>query len=156
MTVDWEKYSDLIAREFDLSRIQKTMHCLVMIELLKAVGEEMTKLDAQGKISLFHDRTNYDGALQHIFSALINSPEFPHSPRFATMASLSWQDCIPLQPADLFAFEACKQFKRASTGIAPRKSFNLLAQLPHLAWKHQHIGAASLMNMSVRMKAVLQ
>jgi hypothetical protein len=122
-TADWNKFSDFMSEELGLRSTDKAIYCLVLIELLKAIGAEMTKINPQEKISLFHDRTNYDGTIQHIFSGCMNAPNFLHATRFVTLASVSWKDCLALQPADMFAFEASKQHQRIDLGADPRKSF---------------------------------
>jgi hypothetical protein len=97
--------------------------------LMYMIGEDFEKIPRdpsyhkEAKIALFHDRTGgngkYDPGILRVFNQQMNDPNFPHRKWFTTIAPMSWEDCIALQPADLIAFEC---FKEAEARIAARKS----------------------------------
>lgn len=85
------------------------------------------------KITLFHDRTagncDYDATILRSFNSLINDPTFVGREMFSTIGPLSWKDCIPLQPADLLAFEGFKQAEAKLAERESRKSFKALLNM---------------------------
>ncbi len=82
------------------------------------------------KITIFYDGGKLSPMAARAFSSLKND-----GPRdgedvaqhFVTMAPLSWEDCLLLQPADLLAFEGMKRVDGHLNGSrAIRKSFAAL------------------------------
>ena len=76
--------------------------------LMSEIGKGIMELP-QGKITLFHERCAYDGVLLDSFNTLINDPTFISRKCFTTIAPMGWEDCVPLQPADLIAYENFKE-----------------------------------------------
>jgi len=68
------------------------------------------KKDAGHRVAIIHDRTQgYDGVIVDAFNTMLNDPSVPHYKKlFTTIAPMGWEDCIPLQPADLIAYEGFK------------------------------------------------
>ena len=60
------------------------------------------------KISLIHDRGPCDGILLDAFNQMMKDPGFRGVHFFSTIAALPWQGCVPLQAADLLAYENFK------------------------------------------------
>jgi hypothetical protein len=84
------------------------------------------------KITLFHDRTTsgkYDPTILRAFSKTVVTSSFPYKGYFTTIAALSWEDCIALQPADLVAFEIMKDAEAREQARQERKSFKALLAL---------------------------
>lgn len=77
---------------------------------------------------LFHERCSHDGLYLDAFNALMNDPTFKGKEYFSTIAALGWEHCIPLQPADMIAYETFKEAERQFTGRKRRKSLELLMQ----------------------------
>jgi len=78
-------------------------------------------------VVLFHDRCNYDAVLLKSFNEMINATDFPEGKKiFSTIAPLSWEDCIPLQAADMIAYEAFKEAERKISGRRRRKSLEFI------------------------------
>lgn len=78
------------------------------------------------KFVLFHDRCNYDSVLLNTFNQVLADRTFGAQHMFSTIAPLSSTDCIPLQAADLVAYEDFKEAERHSTGRQRRKTLDLL------------------------------
>ena len=82
--------------------------CFVMLE----IGDFTLRRERDAVISLVHDRCDYDTAMLEMFNAMVNDDGFPYRQRFTTIASMSWEHCVPLQPADLMAYENFKESQR--------------------------------------------
>jgi hypothetical protein len=81
----------------------------IMHEIGKGVVTEVPDYT----VTLFHERCAYDGVLLEAFNQLINDPGFAYKHVFTTIAPIGWERCIPLQPADLVAYENFKEVHRA-------------------------------------------
>lgn len=77
------------------------------------------------RLVMFHDRCNYDVALLQTFKRVMADPTFDGSRYFTTMAPLGWEDCIPLQGADLIAYECFKDAQNPDKSKR-RKTLDLL------------------------------
>jgi hypothetical protein len=75
--------------------------------------------------------------------------EFEYSQYFTTIAPLSWEDCIALQPADLVAFESCKYAERIAK---PRKSWTALLDLPQFGIHVKNFSKEALQKMRDHME----
>jgi hypothetical protein len=69
------------------------------------------------KIALIHDRSSRDGDMLASFTQMKDDVTFEGRDHFTTIAPTGWEDCIPLQTADLLAYET---FKDASNKISPQ------------------------------------
>ena len=85
--------------------------------LIERIADRHCVRNPSVKISLIHDRCEYDGVMADAFNQQISDPNFPYRQCFTTFASTGWEHCIPLQPADLVAYE---NFKDAMRKINPR------------------------------------
>ena len=75
-------------------------------------------------IGLIHDRGDYDSVLLDAFNILINDPSFAARKRFTTIAPMSSEQCISLQPADLMAYENYKESERHLSDRNMRRSLD--------------------------------
>jgi hypothetical protein len=82
------------------------------------------------EISFVHDRTSRDGDLQKAFDQMKADVHFRGRDHFSTIEAQGWETCIPLQAADLLAYE---NFKDAANRFsakprARRKSLESLLE----------------------------
>jgi hypothetical protein len=63
-------------------------------------------------IGLTHDHCDYDAALLEAFNQMLDDPLFKCRHRFTALMPARWEHCIPLQPADLMAYENFKEALR--------------------------------------------
>jgi hypothetical protein len=82
--------------------------CFVMLE----IGDFTLRREKDAVISLIHDRCDYNAAMLEMFDAMLTDPGFAYRGRFTTLAPMGWEHCIPLQPADLLAYENFKESQR--------------------------------------------
>lgn len=82
-----------------------------------------TTLDLNpGLLRLFHDHCDYDAALIEAFNHMVEDDNLKHRHRFISLAPERWEYCIPLQPADLIAYENLKELERRYDPRDRRKS----------------------------------
>jgi hypothetical protein len=85
---------------------------LLMCDIGEGITEE-NEGDLSGiKVALIHDRCAYNGVLQKAFDVMRTDKTFTERSIFVTLAPMGWEDCVPLQPADLLAYEAYKEVLR--------------------------------------------
>ena len=78
------------------------------------------------RLTLIHDRCDYDVEILARFNELKSDPGFKQSYFFTTCAPMGWEDCTPLQTADLFAYENMKDAEGRLENRKMRKSFDLI------------------------------
>ncbi len=116
-------YDRLKAAYFTLTRV-----------LLNTIGEDYAGMSSHRpvKITLFHDQTaagKYDPTILRVFNHTMLESDFRYKDYFTTIAPLTWQDCIALQPADLVAFEFMKDAEAREAGRKGRKSLTALLEM---------------------------
>jgi hypothetical protein len=95
------------------------------------MGQTVHEIESQGykgaiervKISFVHDRNSYDSHIHGAFDQLKHDPNFRGRESFTTVTSVGWESCIPLQAADLIAYEAFKDAAGRVAGRSRRRSF---------------------------------
>jgi hypothetical protein len=80
------------------------------------------------KIALIHDRSEYDGDMLTAFNQMKNDDTFEGRDHFTTIAPMGWEDCIPLQAADLVAYETFRDSGNLATAKPRRKSMESLLE----------------------------
>jgi hypothetical protein len=98
-----------------------------MLEIVAQVNDAK-KLRPVKPVSfvLFPERCNYDGILLGAFNAMMRDAGFAGKEMFSTIAPLGWEHCVPLQAADMIAYENFKESERKITGRKRRKSLEYL------------------------------
>ena len=89
----------------------------VMVEIGNMFAEANKGDTSNIKITLVHDRCAYNGVLQTAFDGLLNDETFRFKSIFTNLDPMGWEDCLALQPADLIAYENCKEADRQ--GLRP-------------------------------------
>jgi hypothetical protein len=101
---------------------------MLMTEFTSQVEDAAKKLGRiqAVKLTLFHERCSYDSDLLRAFNSAMDDPTFRGKQLFSTVSPVGWEDCIPLQLADLLAYENFKDAGRRDSGRKRRKSLELL------------------------------
>jgi hypothetical protein len=61
------------------------------------------------RVTIIHDQTNgYNGVISDAFHRFLEEAGERYKELFVTIAPMRWQDCVPLQPADMIAFDTFK------------------------------------------------
>jgi len=94
--------------------------------LMHKICEATLTLYTDSILSLVHDHCDYDAAMLEAFNQILDDSNFRCRHRFTTLTPMRWQDCLTLQPADLFAYETFKDAERQSSSRKRRKSLDVI------------------------------
>lgn len=98
------------------------------ILLLKFILFEVSQLLAKHfpgvPVSFIHDRCRFDTQVLKAFNDFISDDAVKNRDQFLTIAPMSWEHCILLQPADLLAYESFREVKAGKQKL--RKPLELL------------------------------
>jgi len=129
-------------------RLEAAYHLLTTF-MMYMIGQDFKKLAPSGVVTMFHDRTagngKYDPVILRAFNSQMNKPDFIHKEHFTTIAPMSWKHCIPLQPADLIAFECFKEAEARATARKSRKSFTALLSMKEFGIHSKTLGRPALL-----------
>ena len=105
-----------VAEEIPESKPNPEGFCYVMglCYLMLEIGDfTLSKPDHKDAIiSLIHDRCDYNGAMAEMFDGMLDDGGFAYRSRFTTLAPMGWEHCVPVQMADLMAYENFKESQR--------------------------------------------
>ena len=94
-------------------------HAMLRLIMLKLEDMIPRHFGTGTRITLIHERCPYDGILLSAFNHYLNARPNAAS-LFTSIAPMGWEDCIPLQPADFWAYEAMKETHRYRSGLKSR------------------------------------
>jgi hypothetical protein len=90
---------------------------LIMLRLETMIPEQF---GPGAHIMLIHERCSFDGVLLDAFNHYLRAR--PHAKSlFTSITPMGWEDCVPLQTADFWAYEAMKETNRFRPGQKARK-----------------------------------
>jgi hypothetical protein len=117
-------------------------YVLLLYHLMVEIGNLLLNQPryAKDRIALVHERGSHDSALLEAFNQMKNDKTFQYRDRFTTIASMGWEDCIPLQLADLLAYENFKEAERSSGQRPRRKSLTSLLDLTNFGGRAIGLG----------------
>jgi hypothetical protein len=89
-------------------------YCVLLGEVMRQIGEVTLSLPSYkgDLIALRHERCDYDASLLEWFDLLLEDEQFAFRKRFVSIAPERWESCVPLQAADLLAYENFKEGMR--------------------------------------------
>ena len=99
------------------------------------------------RVALVHERCNYNATLQRGFDRS-RALSQRNNLLFTTLTPMGWEDCTPLQPTDLLAFETCKEVERmGSTRPNMRECLKQILHHSELAGVAKHYTKENLESM---------
>jgi hypothetical protein len=118
----------------------------VMLEMTAQIREAQRQRGSVKPVIyvLFHERCSHDGLYLEAFNAMMSDPTFTGKEHFSTIAPVGWEHCIPLQPADMIAYETFKEAKRKFTGRKRRKSLEYLMESRKFGGRSKHFERPNL------------
>lgn len=121
-------------------------YVLLFSFILIDIAKETLKFNKGSLVSLFHDHCKYNGALQNAYYELLSkpSPIYKDRHRFVSLAPMQWQHCVPLQPADLIAYENFKELERYYVQRNRRKSLHSIVTEGRLGGSSLRLHAPAL------------
>jgi len=112
--------------------------------LVLEMGERYCQLPTT-RLALIHDRCAYDGVMVDIFRMTLEQESFQYRGCFSTLVSMAWEECIPLQPADLIAYENFKDSLRQLEPRDRRKSLEAILDLGKLGGHTRWVGREGML-----------
>ena len=104
-------------------------YVLLLHYIMVGIADGSLKNNRDAVIGLIHDRSEYDSVLRDAFNILAkNESYFVSAKRFCSITSMSWEQCIPLQQADLLAYENYKESRRSLSLRNRRKSMDRILE----------------------------
>ncbi len=106
-------------------------HILLLNHIMKYVAEKILG-DPRwptDRLALVHDRGAFDAVLAEAFGYMKNDETLLHHECFTTITSTKWEEAIPLQAADLLAYENFRCVERETAGHKRRKALELILDL---------------------------
>lgn len=118
----------------------------IMLEMTAQIREAEEKFGSVKPVNyvLFHERCSHDGLYLTAFNAMMSDSTFTGKRHFSTIAPLGWENCIPLQPADMIAYETFKEAERQLSGRKRRKSLEFLMESSRFGGRSKHFEARNL------------
>ncbi len=113
----------------------ETAYAILPKFIMNTLGDDYRNMarGAPARITLFHDRTGgdgkYDPTILRSFNSQMTDLNFPYKDYFTTIAPLSWERGVALQPADLVAFECFKEAEGKLEARRSRRSFEALLKM---------------------------
>jgi hypothetical protein len=101
-------------------------HVIILGYILKGIADNVLGEGSGATLGIVHDRGSYDAVFRNTFNAFIGDADFPSRKRFSSIDSMSSVTTIPLQVADLMAYENLKEVTRHEAGRDRRKSLSLI------------------------------
>jgi hypothetical protein len=109
---------------------KRSAYVLLLKYLMIEIGNNILARENWQLVSIVHDRTDaYNRVLLDTFNAMLSDNTFRYRDRFTSITPMSWQDSIPLQAADLLAYENFKEVERQTRTRSRRKSLEALLGL---------------------------
>jgi hypothetical protein len=104
-------------------------HVILLHMLMHTIGKATLSRYPDAIIGLVHDHGDYDQVFLMSFNQMIQDVNFEYRNRFTNISPMRWQKCIPLQPADLIAYEHFKESERHMHQLARDRRKSLTAIL---------------------------
>lgn len=115
--------------------------------LIERIADRHCVRNPNARIALIHDRSAYDGVMLEAFNQQVADPNFAYKGCFTTLTSTGWESCIPLQPADLVAYENFKDAMRKVNPRDRRTSLEMLIDLDAFSGRAQSMGTDAILKL---------
>jgi hypothetical protein len=101
-------------------------HAVLLHYIMRDIANGSLRNNRDATIGIIHERGTYDAVLHDAYKFLVNDPSFPDRRRFLSFTPMGWEKCVPLQIADLVAYENFKEAQRRSTNRGMRRSLQII------------------------------
>jgi len=124
----------------DVQNPMSLAHDLLLGFIMNEIGISFEEENFHRKVALFYERSDYGLDLQNTFNRLMGADDsFRFKDVFTTIDSMGWEDCIPLQLADLVAYEAFGNAKRMRAEKPMSKSLEALLSMDSVGAKSKGV-----------------
>jgi hypothetical protein len=118
--------------EFDEVKRDDEAYLMCLQHCIEIVGERTVLLPPSDKVQIIADSCRHAAKGEEVFEFMKNRRDWQHGARLHSITFSGWKNFVPLQCADLMAYEAFKMLRR--TYVEPdrpeRKSFTTLSSRP--------------------------
>ena len=118
--------------------------------MMLEIGRNHPILGLRGNVSLIYERSDYGESMLKGFNRMMDDPTFRHRSLFNTLAPMGWESCIPLQPADLVAYEAFRDMKRRVKNKPMHPSLKALVEKDNFQLLSKRIERKNLIDLRER------
>jgi hypothetical protein len=115
--------------------------------LIERIADRHCTRNPKARIGLIHDRSAYDAVMLEAFNQLMTDSGFMYKTCFTTFKSTGWEHCIPLQPADLVAYENFKDAMQRVNERDRRMSLEMLIDLDAFSGRAQSMGTEAILKL---------
>lgn len=119
-------------------------YVILLTMIMDEICKNTLRIYPKDLVSLHHDHCDYDAALAEAFNHLTADETFKCRNRFASMTAEYSQSCVPLQPADLIAYENFKESEGRLVGRRRRKSLEIILDLDSISGRAQGFNLQSI------------
>jgi len=116
-------------------------YAIVTKILLYQIGKE---IGGRNRFALIYDRGPHSGDMVNAFNRVVADKSFPHAQCFVSFTSMASDSCVPLQAADLIAYENFKESCRHVNPRKRRKTLELLLDLGSFGGRARYMNKAYL------------
>ena len=117
----------------------------IMLEMIDLIEGGGNGPNLPVNFALFHDRNDHGSDMLSAFNHIMDvDPTFDKQRYFSSLTSTGWESCVPLQAADLIAYEMFKGIENMSAGRKARKSLQTLRESPNLGGRSKLFSRANL------------
>jgi len=140
----WPQYSG--------KEISAAYYCLMKLNMINLANVVEQIFSPQAKISLIYERCPYGGVILEAFNSVVDDPTCEWRHKFTTLAPMGWENCTPLQPADLLAYEVMKECLRQKPEVIAVKkrerriSLNAILDAPNFLGDAYNVTLDNLQN----------
>ncbi|HEV2960536.1 MAG TPA: DUF3800 domain-containing protein [Candidatus Angelobacter sp.] len=100
---DYDKYTSPVAKDkLGSPYLCCFKHCIAM------AAQSMNSMPAEDKFAVILDRNPEEKQARDLFGKIKDDSTVPYRHRLATCVAGSWEEYIPLQPADMIAYDTFK------------------------------------------------
>jgi hypothetical protein len=117
----------------------------IMLQLIEEIEKDGRVPTSHVCIALLHDRSSHDSDMHSAFNFVMNNdPTFTKQRYFSSITSIGWESCIPLQAADLIAYETFKDIDNKAAGRNRRKSLTSILESDNFGGRSKIFNRANL------------
>jgi hypothetical protein len=109
---------------------KRPAYVLLLKYLMIEIGKNILDREKDQLVTIVHDRAKgYNQVLLDSFDSMVDDQTFLYRKRFSSITPMAWEHCIPLQPADMLAYENFKEVERQFTDRSRRRSLEAILNL---------------------------
>lgn len=145
-----------LADEIKGGNLKEAAYSLCTNLLIFRLGKWLTEKSAghDTLVTLVHDRCAYDSVILKQFNNLTADTNFRERKSFPSIEPMSWENCVPLQTADMMAYKSMKDAERTLAHGSMRKPLEIIISEGNMGLKTHLVTRDSLNRMGILLDAL--